>query len=159
MCDYFNLKNFLEGRTYYSTTPDEDFEPNDILMNTNLAIYCFKNNLYMDHCITRFIMVCPEESIYLYKRYKPFLRCNHVEFLQDICERYTKLDKNLYHLFAYYKLISTFDLDYFRIKYSEDDCIEYNIYKFCKERKLYTNYIERKKIVHIFDPENHKFLS
>ncbi|EGW32787.1 uncharacterized protein SPAPADRAFT_60136 [Spathaspora passalidarum NRRL Y-27907] len=178
--DCENLFNFLTDREYYGKSFDK-FEVNDILHNTLLAIYCFKNNMHIDYCVSRFMNVDAYLVMELYIKHRPFPKCYFTPFNHHVWSAYVTIDKRLSTLFKYYGLFYHFDLnylDYPALDYLEYNCLkasnyleynclkasnylEYNCLKasnYTKYREKYKKFSEEMDIYQSFDIEKCKFL-
>ncbi|KAI5966541.1 uncharacterized protein KGF55_000850 [Candida pseudojiufengensis] len=136
--DHKNLKEFIQNKDCYYKE-EKNYKKENILKDTSLAIYCFKNNLDIDYCISRFLVVDSSISYDLYLKNKIFFKCNTLPNFDSIM--YLK-DKNiyLYYHFIYYSIIYAYsskakvNIDNFNIEF-----IEYNMYE--GARKSCTIYI------------------
>ncbi|KAI3406871.1 hypothetical protein KGF56_000163 [Candida oxycetoniae] len=123
--DIINLHNFLDGKDYYSKDYSKDeFEKEDILNNTSLAIYCYKNKIYLDYCLSRFITVSTRLTIEI----PSFLYCKTLPRF-SVLESRKKDNIYIYYHLLYYSIIymySTFIKEYNKFDY---EFIEYNMYE------------------------------
>lgn len=124
--DRINLNNFLNKKEYYSRDYNE-FNVDDILVNTSLAIYCYKNKLHINYCICRFMMIDPKGSYELYVKYKPFITCKSIPHI-SVLNFYKDIDSKVYLNLLYYYIIY-FESVRFNSIPEFPNFIEYNIYE------------------------------
>ncbi|KAI3406872.1 hypothetical protein KGF56_000164 [Candida oxycetoniae] len=159
--DILNLHNFLDNKEYYSRDyNNEEFKKEDILNNTSLAIYCYKNKIYLDYCLSRFITVSTRLNIEI----PNFLYC---KTLPRFAVLESRKEDNLYiyyHL-LYYSIIYMYSTNIWNYRKFEYSFIEYNMYegarKSCYEL-VFNEFLEKIEkgmpVYKYIDIENRRYL-